>query len=57
MICLRHSIIVNYTMISGLRKKSCDGQLIKLVNDELTPGANKYYGTNGSGVKGWYDLP
>tara|TARA_R110000868_G_scaffold23303_2_gene94184 strand:+ start:2851 stop:4032 length:1182 start_codon:yes stop_codon:yes gene_type:complete len=29
----------------------------KLINDELTPGANKYYGTNGSGVKGWYDLP
>lgn len=29
----------------------------KLVNDALTPGANKYYGTNGSGVKGWYDLP
>ena len=29
----------------------------KLVNDELTPGANKYYGTNSSGVKGWYDLP
>ena len=29
----------------------------RLVNDELTPGANKYYGTNGSGVKGWYNLP
>lgn len=29
----------------------------KLVNDELTPGANKYYGTNSLGVKGWYDLP
>jgi hypothetical protein len=29
----------------------------KLVNDELTPGANKYYGTNSAGVKGWYDLP
>lgn len=29
----------------------------KLVNDALTPGANKYYGTNESGVKGWYDLP
>ena len=28
-----------------------------LVNDELTPGANKYYGTNSAGVKGWYDLP
>ena len=29
----------------------------KLVNDSLTPGPNKYYGTNASGVKGWYDLP
>jgi len=29
----------------------------KLVNDQLTPGANKYYGTNSAGVKGWYDLP
>lgn len=29
----------------------------KLVNDALTPGANKYYGTNSDGVKGWYDLP
>ena len=29
----------------------------KLVNDALTPGANKYYGTNSAGVKGWYDLP
>jgi hypothetical protein len=28
-----------------------------LVNDQLTPGANKYYGTNNTGVKGWYDLP
>jgi hypothetical protein len=29
----------------------------KLVNDALTPGANKYYGTNSTGLKGWYDLP
>jgi len=29
----------------------------KLINDELTPGSNKYYGTNSAGVKGWYDLP
>ena len=29
----------------------------KLVNDALTPGANKYYGTNSAGLKGWYDLP
>jgi hypothetical protein len=28
-----------------------------LVNDTLTPGNNKYYGTNSAGVKGWHDLP
>ena len=26
---------------------------LKLVNDTATPGNNKYYGTNSSGVKGW----
>lgn len=29
----------------------------KLVNDSLTPGPNKYYGTDSFGVKGWHDLP
>lgn len=29
---------------------------ISLVNDEKTPGASKYYGTNASGVKGWHSL-
>ena len=33
------------------------GIYFKLVNDEQTPGANKYYGTNSQGVKGWWDLP
>ncbi|NBQ17534.1 hypothetical protein EBU24_04405, partial [bacterium] len=28
-----------------------------LANDQKSPGANKYYGTNAAGVKGWYDLP
>lgn len=28
-----------------------------LVNDTLTPGPNKYYGTNSAGVKGWHNLP
>lgn len=27
----------------------------KLVNDTASPGNNKLYGTNGSGVRGWYD--
>jgi len=31
-----------------------DGAFVSLVNDEETPGNSYYYGTNGSGVKGWY---
>lgn len=31
------------------------GTNIALVNDLASPGNTKYYGTNGSGVKGWYD--
>lgn len=33
------------------------GGPIKFVNDEDVPGTDKYYGTDTSGVKGWYDLP
>ena len=29
---------------------------INLVNDSSSPGDTKYYGTNGSGTKGWYSL-
>lgn len=34
-----------------------DASGIKLVNDVATPGNNKIYGTDGSGVKGWYNSP
>lgn len=30
---------------------------LSLVGDNGAPGNNKYYGTNGSGTKGWWDLP
>lgn len=30
---------------------------IQLVGDTATPGNGYYYGTNGSGTKGWYTLP
>jgi len=26
-----------------------------MINDNINPGNNKYYGTNSIGVKGWYD--
>ena len=29
---------------------------LNLVNDTATPGANKYYGTNSSGVRGWQSI-
>lgn len=34
-----------------------DASGVKLVNDASTPGNTKYYGTNGSGVKGFFDIP
>lgn len=30
---------------------------VNLVGDDASPGNSKYYGTNGSGIKGFYDLP
>jgi hypothetical protein len=30
---------------------------VTLDNDSASPGNSKYYGTNGSGTKGWFDLP
>lgn len=33
------------------------GAGFRLLNDATSPGASKYYGTNGSSTKGWYDLP
>lgn len=31
--------------------------VVTLVNDASSPGIYKYYGTDGTGVKGWYGLP
>lgn len=33
------------------------GSPLELVGDASSPGANTYYGTNGSGTKGFYSLP
>lgn len=30
---------------------------LSLVNDSASPGADRYYGTNSGGAKGWYALP
>ena len=42
-ITVDHSIVMNVT--TGI---------IHLVNDLTAPGNTKYYGTNGSGIRGWY---
>lgn len=34
-----------------------DVEEFQLVSDESAPGNSKYYGTDGSGVKGWHALP
>lgn len=34
-----------------------DADGIKLIGDSDAPGNSKYYGTNGAGAKGFYDLP
>jgi hypothetical protein len=33
-----------------------NGAYVSLLNDEETPGNSYYYGTNSSGVKGWYAI-
>lgn len=34
-----------------------DASGVKLVGDSASPGNSKLYGTDGSGVRGWYDQP
>lgn len=39
--------------INAINSIAVTSNNISLVNDNNTPGNNKYYGTDGSGVKGW----
>jgi hypothetical protein len=50
------------TSVSGGTSLTGGGTLttnrtITLVNDSTSPGNDKYYGTDGSGIKGYFDLP
>lgn len=52
----------NTVTVTGATSLTGGGNLtanrtISLVGDSATPGNSKYYGTNGSGTKGYYDLP
>ena len=46
--------VVEEITVSGSIEFS--GTSIQLDNDLATPGNNKYYGTDSSGVKGWYSI-
>lgn len=51
------------TMIQGQLTVAVQGTLsngqviLSLINDVLSPGSSTYYGTDATGVKGWYPLP
>ena len=47
--------IVGISFQMSIEKDS--NNVVTLVNDEVDPGVSKYYGTDGAGDKGWYDLP
>lgn len=52
----------NTITITGATSLTGGGSLsanrtISLVGDSATPGNSKYYGTNGTGSKGYYDIP
>lgn len=45
---------INITTSKSVTGNGTSGNPIQLVNDETTPAANKFYGTNLSGVRGWF---
>lgn len=47
--------VLNISFVNSIVKDSVNA--VSLVNDLDSPGNSKYYGTNISGTKGWYDLP
>ena len=42
---------------NAIESLSVSGNDMRLDGDSAAPGNDKLYGTNGSGVKGWYDIP
>lgn len=47
----------NEVPITFSNSLSRSGNTVTLTNDSTTPGANKIYGTNSSGVRGWFAAP
>lgn len=55
---------VNHTAVSIAGVQSLTGggtidasRTLSLVNDNASPGSNRYYGTNSAGNKGWHSFP
>lgn len=53
---LLKTIIVPNGLLTAQYSITYTSNVLQLVNDVLSPGVNYYYGTDGSGVKGWYIL-
>jgi hypothetical protein len=49
-------VTAQYSITGGGNPCSPSYVSLNLVNDATTPGANKYYGTNSSGVRGWQSI-
>ena len=48
-----NNVTTTQSITGGGNPTSFGFSALKLVNDTATPGNNKFYGTNSSGVKGW----
>lgn len=48
------SVLTQYSLTGGGNLGS--NRTLNLVGDVAAPGISKYYGTNSSGTRGWYDL-
>jgi hypothetical protein len=51
-----NNVTTTNSLTGGGNPNSPAWTALKLVNDTTTPGNNKYYGTNGSGTRGWQSI-
>ena len=51
-----NNVTTTNSLTGGGNPNSPAWTALKLVNDTASPGNNKYYGTNSSGVKGWQSM-
>jgi hypothetical protein len=53
---LPEALLAKQDVMAGSGSVLVDGSTISLENDEAFPGNDKVYGTNSSGIRGWYDM-